>query len=297
MRLLSLLLVAALSTPSMVSARDLFVNNLGGNDLLTGRTPYLEGRENGPVQTINAALRRSLPGDRIVLADTGVPYQEVVTVQAGRNSGVSSLMPLVIDGGGAILDGSVPIPDDAWEHVSGDVFRYAPEIKSHQVLLLEGRPALRVPTERGQIDLPPLGPLQWCLVGGYIYFRVEPTRLPPHYLPACAGAWTGITLYDVHDVVLRNIVIRGFAFDGVNAHDNAFNVRLEEVLVRDNGRSGISIGGASRVRVERCEATFNHAAQLRVEGHSVVHLSDNVLDETTAPALEHTGGRLVVEDE
>jgi hypothetical protein len=287
-----ILLVLLLASPTL--ARDLYVNNLSGSDLLNGRTPQPQGI-NGPVQTITKALRIAGPGDRIVLTDTGTPYREAVTVQAGRNSGFSPEIPFVIDGYGAVIDGSIPVPDDTWEFVTDDIFRFAPDIKSHQVLLLGGQPAIRVPTERGQQELPKLEPLQWCLLNGYIYFRVEPNRLPPQYFPACAGAWTGITIYEARDVIIRNVIVRGFAFDGVNAHDNAFNVRLEDVLCRDNGRSGFSIGGASRVTLERCEATFNHTVQLRTEGYSHAHIRDCVFDPTTAPATQTDGGEIIDE--
>lgn len=289
------LLIVGLLCCVPAGARDLFVNNVAGNDLMSGRTPVQQDRENGPVQTIAKALRLAQPGDRIILADTGEPYRESITVQGGRHSGFEALAPFVIEGSGATIDGLVPIPEEGWEYVARDVFRYAPAIKSHQVLFLDGQPAVRVPTQPGDTTMPPLERLQWCLVRGEIYFRVEPGRVPQQYFPECAGAWTGVTVYDVHNVVIRNLTVRGFAFDGVNAHDNAFNVRLEEVVSRDNGRSGFSVGGASRVRIENCQATHNHSSQLRTEGYSETMVVDTALDETTAPALQRDGGRLVTE--
>jgi hypothetical protein len=290
-----LILLLTFVGATSAAARDIFVDNLAGDDRRTGTSRAGDGVERGPVQTIAKAMRTARPGDRIVITDTGTPYREAVTIQAGRNSGLAADLPFIVEGNGAVIDGSVAIPDEAWEHVIGDVFRYSPDIKSHQVLLLEGRPAIRVPTERGQKELPPLEPLQWCLLQGQIYFRVETGRVPPQYFPACAGYWTGITLYEVRDVIIRNVIVRGFAFDGINAHDNAFNVRLEDTLCRDNGRSGFSIGGASRVALERCEATFNHTVQLRTEGYSHAHLRDCVLDAATAPATETDGGEIIDE--
>jgi hypothetical protein len=293
MRTLYAAVIAAVMATT-ASGRDIFVNNQSGNDTLSGRAPVSEGRGHGPVRTIAKAMRLATPGDHIVLADTGEPYREQVTIQGGPRSGVSGNVPLIFDGDGAVIDGSVPVPDEAWEGVGGDVFRFAPDIKSHQVLLLESAQAVRVPLERGAA-LPRLKPLEWCLAGGWIYFRVHPGEIPQQYHASCAGMWTGITLYDIHDVLVRNVTIRGFAFDGVNAHDNAFNVRLEEVTSVDNGRSGFSIGGASRVRIIGCEAAGNHVAQLRSEGYCRVQHAECKFDEAAAPAIKVDGGSMVAE--
>jgi predicted RNA-binding protein with TRAM domain len=60
-----------------------------------------------------------------------------------------------------------------------------------------------------------------------------------------------------------------------------------------NGRSGISVGGASRVRIDTCTAAGNGVAQVRSEGYSVVVLVDNMLDATSAPAVMKEGGKVV----
>ena len=54
--------------------------------------------------------------------------------------------------------------------------------------------------------------------------------------------------------------------DGVNAHDGVYRATLTGLNCRGNGRSGISIGGASRVMVESCLVGNNGAAQVRTEG-------------------------------
>jgi len=295
MRLAICLLAATLLNVGSVAARDIFVNNLSGDDTLTGQAPVSKGRQNGPVRSIAKALRLAQPGDHIVLADTGEPYREQVTVQGGPRSGLAPGLPLVIEGGGATIDGSIPVPDDGWESVGGDVFRFAPELKSHQILTLDGQRAVRVPAAGGGKAIPQLAPLEWCLQEGYIYLRVRPGQIPQQYYPAFAGLQTGITVYEVRDVVIRNVVVRGFALDGVNAHDNAFNLVLDGVVSQDNGRSGFSIGGASQARLERCQAVNNFVAQLRTEGYSHTRLVDCTLDDAAAPAIQSDGGEVVEE--
>ena len=95
------------------------------------------------------------------------------------------------------------------------------------------------------------------------------------------------------DVVVEDLNLRGFWLDGVNCHDNVRRTDLVRITAKDNGRSGISIGGSSRVRIETCTAAGNGQAQVRIEGYSIVEMIDNTLDDATAPAVVQEGGRIV----
>jgi hypothetical protein len=101
-------------------------------------------------------------------------------------------------------------------------------------------------------------------------------------------------LYEVHHVVVRDLIVQGFQIDGVNAHDNVFFGRLQGLVCRGNGRSGISIGGACRVQVADCLVGDNGAAQVRTEGRCKAELIQCQLLENTAPALVRDGGEVVV---
>jgi len=288
-RLVAAILVSILA--GEVSARDIFVDNLGGNDTLTGREPAGGRGSDGPVRTIAKATRLAQPGDRIVLADTGEPYREEITLQGGRCSGFGNTSPFVLEGNGAVIDGVTDVPDEAWQRVGADVFRFGPLLKSHQSLFIEGEAVGRIPMRRGEAR-PDLQPLQWLLADGWVYLRTRAGQSPQSYHAQCAGLQTGLTIYEVQNVVVRNLVLRGFALDGVNAHDNAFNVRLESVVSTHNGRSGFSIGGASQVRLIGCEAAGNHIAQLRSEGYCHVLHTECKFDEGTAPAIVNQGGEV-----
>ena len=99
----------------------------------------------------------------------------------------------------------------------------------------------------------------------------------------------------MHDVIVENLNIRGFFLDGVNCHDNVVRSDLLGLNSSHNGRSGISVGGASRVRIDTCTAAGNGVAQVRTEGYSITALVDNKLDPASAPALVQDGGRVVQE--
>lgn len=276
------------------SARDIYVNNVGGDDRFDGSSPVSGSSNAGPCRTIARALRDAHMGDRVVLANAGEPYRESITLQAKRHSGTVE-HPFELVGNGAILEGAAPIPDGAWEHVRGEVFRFSPSRKAYQLLFLGGRPAHRVPVDAAGLRAPELEPLQWCLFERAIYFRAEPGRLPPQYGLTHSALPVGITLYEVRNVVLSDLIVQGFQVDGINAHDSVFNASLRGLKCRGNARSGISVGGASQVTIVGCVVGNNGTAQVHTEGYSHTHIIDSDLLDNTAPPLVREGGRVYME--
>jgi hypothetical protein len=281
-----------LLTAAAAPARDIHVNNRLGDDRRSGANPEPQGEDGGPCRSIAKALRIAQPGDRIVIANTGEPYREGITVQGPRHSGTDAF-PLLIEGNGAMLDGTMSLAGASWEYVGKDTFRTRPPRMSFQQLFLDNAPAARKRPVDGKV--PALAPREWCSVQGWIYFRVDAGKLPLAYNLSCCGEQAGITLYEVHDVLVRDLVVRGFQFDGVNCHDNVKRTDLIRITSQENGRSGFSVGGASRVRIDTCTAAGNGAAQVRTEGYCTVELVGNMLDAETAPALVREGGRVSME--
>ncbi|MBC7852710.1 MAG: hypothetical protein IAF94_04665 [Pirellulaceae bacterium] len=287
----TLFLIVAIATSA--NGRDIFVDNLGGDDRNNGETLRAQGKSNGPCKTITKALRLVKSGDRInIIAHPGESYRESIAVQGGFSSGREGA-PVQIIGNGAVLDGTTSLIDAEWDYEGNDLFSIRPRLMAHQQLFLGGNAAQRIPVTDGA--RPKLAPLQWCLFEGKIHFRCEPGHIPSSYDPACCGLQTGITLYEVHDVVISNMTVRGFQLDGVNAHDTARRIDLLDVNSEDNGRSGFSIGGASRVRLDGCNAAGNGVSQVRTEGHSITRIVGGKLDESTAPAILSDGGKVVRE--
>ena len=106
------LLLVLWSTPA--PGREIFVDNLSGNDRFNGQQPRGTAELFGPVRTIARALRLAGAGDVILLAKNKEPYRESISLVGSRHSGTAK-DPFVIRGNGAILDGSVPVPARAWE--------------------------------------------------------------------------------------------------------------------------------------------------------------------------------------
>ena len=291
---LSVVLGIAVGLVAPAAARDIFVSNTGGDDSFTGRQARSMPDRSGPVRTIAKALRLARQGDRIVLAKTDLPYRESISLVGSRRSG-SSLTRFVIAGNGAVLDGSAPVPPDAWEHYRGAVFRFRPPGLEHQQLFLDDRPAMRVVISRLAGTPPELEDLQWCLHEGYIYFRVEPLKLPEDYALTYADKRVGITLFHVDQVAILDLTVQGFQLDGVNAANTARNIYLAGVTCRGNGRSGITVGGASLVALDAALLGNNGQAQLLTLPFSETHVYNSELLSNTAPAWVDQGGRFYLE--
>ncbi len=275
---------------SVVAARDIYVDNVAGDDRNDGTSAQGQGGRVGPVRSITIGLRRAGKGDRVIVQNTGTAYRESITLQGSRQSGFVD-RPFELVGNGAVLDGTASVPATAWQHFQGNLFRFQPPKMSHQMLYLQGKPAERM-TAQSLAELNDLPARQWCLYEGHIYFCVEEGQLPQAYDLAYSGLTVGVTLYEVRHVLVRDLVIQGYQLDGVNAHDGVFQATLSGVTSRGNGRSGISIGGASRVRVESCLVGNNGSAQVRTEGSCKAQLVGCDLLDNTAPKIVQDGGQV-----
>lgn len=275
-------------------AAEIYVDNVQGDDRNDGTMPDFGAGQVGPVETIAKALRIARRGDRIVLANNeGQPYRESITLQGANNSGWSD-GNFVIDGNGAILNGSDIVPLDGWDHEVNDIFRFTPGRKIYHQLFIDDRPITQAPiTNRGELDT--MDPLHWALIDGVIYFKAERRRGPGSYRMTYTTKPVGITLYQVHYVTINNLTIQGFQLDGINAHDNADEVVLNNIVARGNGRSGISIGGASRVTVNGALIGNNGKSQLRTEGYSKTDVRRSTILDNTAIDFDRQGGEITVD--
>ena len=267
------LLVSCLLTifVGLAQAETLHVNNIAGSDRNSGSIGTNMGDGIGPLRTIAVAVKRANRGDRIELANTGQSYEECITLQGRRNSG-TPFSPFVIEGNGATIDGTAEIPVDRWEFTGGTVYRFVPGRLGYQSLFIDGEVAEQLPRLTGASPEGYLKPQQWCRCNGQIYFAAEKGRTPGAYDMRYAKHRVGITLYDVKHVRIRNLIVQGFQLDGINAHDNAMDCVLSELTATDNGRSGVSVGGASRVRVVDSVLYGNGSTQLNAEGWSTTRL-------------------------
>ncbi|QDU90117.1 hypothetical protein Pla175_35170 [Pirellulimonas nuda] len=289
--LAALLVTAALA--GACEAREIFVNNVAGADNLDGLSDRASGRA-GPVRTISRALCLALPGDHVLLTDTGVPYREQVSIAGPRLHG-SERRPLVLDGRGAVLDGTVEAAPGAWRPAVGNVFALALRRLSTQQLFSAGEPLKRVSLTRSADAPLALEPLEWSLVDRRLLVKLEQDRLPESYDLRHAGLETGVTLYNTHHVIVRNLVVQGFHLDGLNAHELVRDCLVDNIDSRANGRSGLSVGGVSRVEAIASNFYDNGRVQVRVEGQAELALeSCEVAASEGAAKFKTAGGELKV---
>ena len=273
------------------NARTIYVNNVTGDDRSSGQEEQLSGSA-GPVRTINRALAIAMPSDRVIVANTEQPYREAIALSGPRLHGTEG-RPFVIQSSGAVIDGAVSTKVGAWRHVDDEVFAFRPRRLTYQQIFKDGKPLSRV-SRAVLFSGQRLEPLQWALANDGVLLRVEEGQLPRDYDLRHAELQTGITLYNTKHVVVDGFVIQGFQQDGVNAHELVRHSVLRNIECRANGRSGLSVGGVSRVTVENSSFYDNGRVQIRTEGGARLELNRCELDGATAPEFNHRGRSLLV---
>ena len=214
-----------LSISTRAMCRDIFVNNLSGDDRRTGEQEESLSALQGPVRSIARALRAAGPSDRIVIANTGEPYRESVTLQGARHSG-SEAFPFTIEGNGATLDGTAPVHPGSWRVVADHVSEWTPQHFDFHQLFIAGKLAQFRPIY-SPFMLSELEPQQWTTWNGNVFFRADKDSLPLAYDLSAASLPVGITLYETRNVIVRDLVIRGYRLDAINAHDSVFGCQLQ----------------------------------------------------------------------
>lgn len=275
-----------------VNARDLIVDNLRGNDsqndrgLLAGTPTY------GPYKTINRALLAAQPGDRIIIKNTGKPYRECISLVGTQHSG-TTLVPFEIIGNGATLDGSYATSFMDWENVKGDIWELGKTPPGYGLLTSGSTLVSYKPVTEGT-SLTTLAPQSWTRIGAKIYFRGDGLLGPADFSLEVCDQTTGITLYDVEHVIISDLVVRGYRIDGINAHDRVDQVRLVNITSTLNGRSGVTVAGASSVGVVNSKLELNGKAQLRVEARGIAYTDKLTLsDELGVKSLTEDKGQII----
>lgn len=304
------------SCAGLCVARDIYVDNVYGNDDFAGHSPKAIDM-NGPVRTIKHALEMAHASDRIILANNPErPYRESLLVGGERNSGMPGF-PFRIKGNGATIDGSAEIPPEYW-HAAGQkgIFYYQPRYMEFQNLFFRGKPCIRLDTKEvhSTDDLAKLDwkPMRWALYDGRVYFLPKEAhmvlaleRLLPQddsetakmraYAMTAPEKRFGITFFHAHHVDVEDLVIQGFQNDGVNLSDAATYISLKNVTVRGNARYGVTVGTGSSVWLKDCVLGNNQIAQLYTEEAAMASLFTSDLIAYPAPGWIDQGGMVFID--
>lgn len=266
------LLIALLLCCPCSDARDLVVDNLRGSDIQNDRGFVADAASYGPYRSIGRALLAVRPGDRIVLTASPEPYRECISLVGPNHSGTPT-RPFEIIGNGAVLDGATIPEADAWQHLGRGIWELNHTPPGMGLVIHQSKVLPKIDLSANR-DLNRLEPLTWTRHGGAIQVRLDETQSPDRLPLEVTWQTTGITLYDVQHVVIRDLVVRGYRIDGINAHDRCEGITLVNVSSRHNGRSGITVAGASRVAIGATLSEQNGESQLRVEGRGIARLGN-----------------------
>lgn len=296
--ILGLVIATFSAFPSMARCGDVYVDSLLGDDKFNGRVPAPNDEANGPVRTLARGVERLLPGDRLILVDRKTIFTGEISLIGPRCSGING-KPFVIEGNNAVLDGSHPIPFEAWQQPKPGVWKFTPRRKGTHLLLLDGQPFAEHPIPPGAEKLPEIPDGTWGTWHGSIYYKVKPGPLqtPRDLNFSCAANGVGITLLDVQEVVIRNLKVRHYRLDGVNAHDRCTNVILENVTLEQNGRAGLAAGGSSLVGLRDCTVTGNRVTQILVAERAQVELLKTTLGDKPGTPFRINGGHLLIDQQ
>lgn len=276
---LTAVLLALFAAPCTVFAENIYVNNATGADRYDGSAPDTVGIFAGPVRTISRALRLASPSDVIVLANSGTPYFDEVTIDGRRLSG-NEERPFRIVGNGAVLSGAMALPPEAWEEVGRDLWRVKPYRKGHYQLVRGGAAVSERRPADGEswAELPQLEENQWCAWKGAIYLHSEHNADPREQSFGIARGQTGITLHAAQHVVISDLTIQHYRLDGISVHDRASNITLRNVTLVENGRAGLAVAGSSTVQVDGAETRANRDFSMLVQEAAAVDVQETVFD-------------------
>ncbi|MCL2120170.1 MAG: hypothetical protein FWH27_17280 [Planctomycetaceae bacterium] len=276
LRFLTFLALAFIVTHGFsLHANDIYVNNATGHDRNLGQSSDTADGLAGPVRTIGRAIELSRSGDRIFLAPTETPYRETVCL-FGKNQSGDDFTAFTIEGNGAILDGSELLPIEVWSHAFGNTFRFQPTRFTHFQLFENGLPLKRVAVEPGAKMPPHLNEMEWCICNGFLYVCLENFKRPQDYRFTYSEKMTGMTIMQTNHVRINDLVVQGFQVDGISIVNNTKNVILDNVIVRGNGRNGLTVGASSTVYAGYSLFGDNNAAQIDMAERSelLLFLSD-----------------------
>jgi hypothetical protein len=279
----ALVLIFAGSLPGAF-ANLIYVDNLRGDDAADGTHPEAIDITSGPVRTIRRGLQLLHLGGTLNIANNNQPYYESMELVGGRLGG-TPLRPTVIEGNGAELNGSFPVPMHAWRKVGDRLWKFTPLRKGNYRLILNNRSLPEVLVPPNSRELPEMPDGHWAGWKGSIYLQLSKLDEPKDLDLWYAVRSVGVTLHDVHDVVVRNLKVRHFRIDGVNAHDRAKNVLLENLTAEENGRAGVVSAGTSFVTMTKPVIKNNGRHSVLITEKAGVDFGEEAPQVSPAPTI------------
>lgn len=238
------------------------------------RTPVtLDVDPKGELKTIAAAVKRARAGDTIHLAP-GTYKESIVFHDRSGEPG----KPIVIEGGGAILDGGDDQDLPTWENLGNDLYRKVKLIRMDDAvlgrwfMLFDGKMQRMGRSSKGpSLALKKPGDLQlneWTYAADEdaLYVRVKPGTQVTAPIRSSGVAISGTCRH----LTIRNVTATHVYNDGFNIHGWCRDVVLENVKAIECGDDGISAHDDCQIRVDGLLSQAN-ATGITDTGESVSH--------------------------
>ena len=259
----SCLLVCFLSFAVTAFAGEIFVDNSTGRDADDGSTLQARFGNTGPVYSLERAVQLAGFGDVIVLVNTGKPYYGSISLTGDRHSG-TRFRPFVIQGNGATISGLRSLPPGSWREEAKKLWKLTLTRKGYYRLLRDGRSLPESIPVQGTDPLATLEPGHWVAWRGSVYFRQDGNDEPESQTFAYAADQTGISLHQVENVLISDVTLQHFRFDGLHAQGLCDGIVLDNVVSIENGRAGVVSSGAARIELFGGRIAENSRHQLLV---------------------------------
>lgn len=272
-----LLLILLTGAHTSVESAVIYVDNRAGNNALNGFSPKITNGNNGPVKTIQRALEYAKPGDKIILTNNQIPYQETISLAGKRFCGIGR-EKFTILGNGATLSGAIPVPPKGWKNMGDGLWKVTPFRKGFYNLFLDGKPVSEYqPGKETPVSLKNIPAGKWAVFQGAIYYREQKNQQPFEQHFTLAGKSVGLSLVDVSGVHISDLIIENFRVDGINVHDRCKDITLENITSTGNGRCGLSVNGTSQVEVIDSKLLKNRVEDLLITEQGVAELKQTQL--------------------
>lgn len=269
--------LAAASGGVAAEGADVFVDNLTGSDIFDGRVSKPMDAASGPVRSLRRAMQIAQYGDRVILTRPGAVYYDSLSLTGPRNSG-SKNFPFTIIGNGATLSGMRAVPPEGWQKAGSDLWKLTLTRKGYYRLFRDGQPLIAAkPYEGERISLESLSVGQWTAQAGSLYYRGD-GEAPSTQSFSYAAEQTGLTLYQVENVLIKDLTFRDFRFDGIHAQNMCRQIQLENVTCMQNGRAGVAVSGTSRIEINGGRIDGNGQFQIRIASPAQAELHNVSMD-------------------
>ncbi len=241
-------LIGCLLVVGSASAAEVFVDNLEGRDAFDGTLPVEGDGNTGPVRSLARAVQIATFGDVIVLKNAGLPYYDSLSLTGRRHSG-TAYRPFKIVGNGATLSGLRSVPREGWVKEGPRLWKLTATRKGFYQLLRNGQSLPETLPEGSNNPLLTLAPGHWVSWRGSLYFQQDGVDPPTEQLFAWTADQTGISLHDVSNVLISNLTLQHFRFDGLHAQGICDHIELDNVTAVENGRAGIASSGGAKIDI------------------------------------------------